>query len=97
MALKSAVPGARSLGSGFGIGDGAAEGAERGERGQIEEQNARDLVQRFRRDSRGARTAGVLPVRVAIPELGPLVYLAAELTPEGSAPVASFTFKRTVK
>jgi hypothetical protein len=87
-------------GFGSGTGDGSAEGAARGagERGQIEEQNAtRDLVQRFRRDSRGARTAGVLPVSVAIPELGPLVYLAAELTPEGSAPVASFAFKRTVK
>jgi uncharacterized protein (DUF736 family) len=70
--------------------------------GQIDEQQLvlgerRGLVDRFQREARGARAAGVLPVAIAFPEVGPMVYLAAELTPEGSAPLASFTFKRTVK
>jgi hypothetical protein len=57
----------------------------------------RTLVDRFQREALGARAAGVLPVAIAFPEVGPMVYLAAELTPEGSSPLASFTFKRTVK
>ena len=55
------------------------------------------LVERFQRESRGARTAGVVPVSVQFPDQGPSLFLAAELTPEGMASQARFSFKRMVK
>jgi len=55
------------------------------------------LVERFRREAGGVRSVGTLPVLVAFPESGAGVYLAAQLTAEGAAPAAAFTFKRAVK
>jgi hypothetical protein len=55
------------------------------------------LVERFRREARGVRSVGTLPVLVPFPASGPGVYLSAALTAEGAAPTAAFSFKRTVK
>jgi len=55
------------------------------------------LVERFQKEARGVRTVGTLPAMVAFPDTGPGVYLAAELTAEGAAPSAGFTFKREGK
>jgi hypothetical protein len=38
---------------------------------------------------------GSLPVHVTFPAFGPTVFLASELTAEGSAPSVDLTFKRT--
>jgi hypothetical protein len=57
----------------------------------------RALVDRYQRESRSARAAGVFPIVMTFPELGPRLFLATELTPEGIAPQALLTFKRTVK
>ena len=44
-----------------------------------------------------AAVAGLLPIEVRVPSIGPSLYAAAELTPEGKAPDVRFTFKREVK
>jgi hypothetical protein len=54
------------------------------------------LMERFRKDM-GKTTAGVVPVHVALPEIGPSFFVAAELTAESQAPVLDFTYKRTTR
>jgi hypothetical protein len=64
--------------------------------GQEEDNKAlKALADRFRNESGGRTSAGSLPVRVAFPEIGPSLFLASELTPEGQAPAVDLTFKRT--
>ncbi|HET7219028.1 MAG TPA: hypothetical protein VFJ02_13320, partial [Vicinamibacterales bacterium] len=53
----------------------------------------RMLFERFRRDG-GKTTAGVIPVPVTVPEIGPSLFAAAELTAESQAPVFEITYKR---
>jgi hypothetical protein len=53
------------------------------------------LVDRYQNESGGRTVVGSLPVRVAFPELGPSLFLAAELTSEGAAPSVDLAFKRT--
>jgi hypothetical protein len=53
------------------------------------------LVDRFRAESGGRAVVGVLPVQVAFPEFGPLVFLASELTAEMQPPSVDLTFRRT--
>jgi hypothetical protein len=51
------------------------------------------LVDRFRNES--ARTvAGALPVAITFPEFGSRLFVAAELTAEGRAPVVELAYKR---
>ncbi len=57
----------------------------------------RNLVEEFQRTTRAGTIAGVLPIAMPFPAVGPSIYLASELTPEGKAPEAKFTFKREVK
>jgi hypothetical protein len=76
------------------------EGRGAGAAGGRDDSAARQLgglVERFRREAGGVRSVGTLPVLVAFPASGPGVYLAAQLTAEGAAPAAAFTFKRAVK
>ena len=54
------------------------------------------LVERFRKDM-GKTTAGVVPVRVPLPDIGPSFFVAAELTAESQAPVLDLTYKRTAR
>ena len=83
------------VGSGYGVG--AGDGRGRGSDQQAAATELRGLVDRFQRESQGSRTPGVVPVAITFPAIGPMVFLASELTAEGTAPQASFTFKRTVK
>jgi hypothetical protein len=59
-----------------------------------EKNEMRGLVDRFVAEQRGARALGVRPVSIVFPQFGPMLYLAAELTPEGSAPEISLHYKR---
>ena len=43
----------------------------------------------------GAPFVGSLPVHVTFPAFGPSIFLASELTAEGSAPSIDLAFKRT--
>jgi hypothetical protein len=53
------------------------------------------LIERFRSEG-GLRTVtGTLPVLVDFPELGPSLFVAAELSAEGTAPVLHVNVKRT--
>ena len=52
------------------------------------------LMERFRKDL-GKTAAGVIPVRVTVPEIGPSIFAAAELTPELQFPVLELQYKRT--
>jgi hypothetical protein len=54
------------------------------------------LVERYRKDM-GKTTAGVVPVRVPLPDIGPSFFVAAELTAESQAPALDLTYKRTAR
>lgn len=54
------------------------------------------LVERFRKDM-GKTTAGVVPVQVPLPDIGPSFFVAAELTAESQAPVLDLFYKRTAR
>ena len=45
----------------------------------------------------GKTTAGVVPVRVPLPDIGPSFFVAAELTAESQAPALDLTYKRTAR
>jgi hypothetical protein len=51
------------------------------------------LVDRFQKET-GRTTNGIVPVRVRLPEFGPSIFLAAELTAETRSPVIEFGYKR---
>jgi hypothetical protein len=55
--------------------------------------SAQSLVDRFRKDT-GRTTAGTMPVKITIPELGPSFFVAAELTAESHAAVLDLNYKR---
>jgi hypothetical protein len=52
------------------------------------------LVDRFRAEPGGRTVTGTLPVDVSFPEFGPSIFLASELTAEGSVPAIELTLKR---
>ena len=52
------------------------------------------LVDQFRAESGQRTVAGILPVDVNVPEFGPSVFLAAELTAESRAPSIELALKR---
>ena len=51
------------------------------------------LVDRFQKET-GRTTTGIVPVRVRLPEFGPSIFLAAELTAETQSPLLELAFKR---
>jgi hypothetical protein len=55
------------------------------------------LVDKFRRKSETGKVSGILPVGVSFPAFGPSLYLAAELTGEGQAASADFTYQHEKK
>jgi hypothetical protein len=61
------------------------------------EQETQDLVSQYQRANRSGAIAGLLPIDLRFPAYGPSIFAATELTPEGKAPEARFTFKREVK
>ncbi len=57
--------------------------------------NLQALVDQFRNQPGGRTVLGSLPVHVTFPAFGPSIFLASELTAEGSAPSIDLAFKRT--
>jgi len=53
----------------------------------------KDLLDKYRQEA-GRTTAGVIPVQVRFPQLGPAVFLAAELTAETRFPSLEMDYKR---
>jgi hypothetical protein len=51
----------------------------------------------FRAALSNGRAAGILPIKVAFPALGPSLFLVSELTAENQAPSADFNFQREKK
>ena len=74
-------------------GPGGA-GAPAPPRADKDEGDGRALLERFRRDA-GKTVAGVVPVQVRVPEIGPSLFAAAELTAESQAPSIDIAYKRT--
>ena len=62
-------------------------------RGPAQSSELKDLFERFRKES-GRTTAGVIPVQVRFPQVGPAVFLAAELTAETRFPSLEIDYKR---
>jgi hypothetical protein len=60
----------------------------------IDADEQRMLVNRYMQEHRGARALGVQPVAIQFPQIGPMLYLATELTAEGNAPTISLRYKR---
>lgn len=52
------------------------------------------LVERFQKEGRVLRVAGIQPVQVPFPELGTLLFLTSELSAEGRAPSIRFDYRR---
>ena len=51
----------------------------------------------FRQALAGGRAAGILPIEVSFPALGPSLFLVSELTAENQSPSADFNFQREKK
>jgi hypothetical protein len=58
-----------------------------------ESANIQALIAQFRQEM-GKTTAGVVPVHVSVPEVGPSLFVAAELTAESHAPSLELHYKR---
>jgi hypothetical protein len=54
-------------------------------------------LDKFREKSKGGKVAGILPIRVAFPAVGPSLYLVSELTAESVAPNADLNYQREKK
>jgi hypothetical protein len=58
-----------------------------------DDKDAQGLMDRFRQQM-GKVSAGVVPVEVKVPGIGPAFFVAAELTPESHAPAVDLQYKR---
>jgi hypothetical protein len=58
------------------------------------ESQVRQLIDRYRNEGGGRAIAGTLPVDVTFPEIGPSLFMAAELTAESSAPAIDLAIRR---
>ncbi len=63
-------------------------------RDDMDRAEARSLVDRYRKEI-GKIAAGTIPVEVKVPDIGPSLFVAAELTPEARATVLEFGYKRS--
>jgi hypothetical protein len=54
-------------------------------------------LDKFREKSKAGKVAGILPIRVEFPAVGPSLYLVSELTAEGQAPNAELSYQREKK
>ena len=55
------------------------------------------LIDTFRAKSKAGRIAGILPIGVDFPSIGPSTYLVSELTSEGQFPAADLNYQRDKK
>lgn len=67
--------------------------AESGE-GAMRTSALKQLIDRYRDEGSGRTVMGALPVDVTFPDLGPVVFLASELTPESQAPFIDLAIRR---
>jgi hypothetical protein len=56
-------------------------------------QSMRGFLDRYRLEA-GRTAGGIIPVEIEVPPFGSAVFMAAELTAEGSAPVVELDYKR---
>jgi hypothetical protein len=54
----------------------------------------KELVRQYQKADGGRSVPGVVPIHIPFPEFGPVVFLAAELTPETKAAVVAFEYER---
>jgi hypothetical protein len=59
--------------------------------------SARTLVEKFHANERGSRAAGVLPLTLNLPTVGPSVYLISQLTSENQVSSIEFTYQQDKK
>lgn len=59
--------------------------------------SAQTLVEKFHTNERGSRAAGVLPLTLNLPTVGPSVYLISQLTSENQVPSIEFTYQQDKK
>jgi hypothetical protein len=86
----------RSLPATLALADGRREVKNAKETGgEPKDAEVGDLVARFQRSTAAGRVAGILPVTMTFPALGPSLYLASELTPGGTPPEMHFSLKAT--
>jgi hypothetical protein len=58
---------------------------------------AQSLFDNFRMALQGGKAAGILPINVSFPALGPSLFLVSELTGENQAPRTDLNFQREKK
>lgn len=58
---------------------------------------AKNLFDNFRTALQGGKAAGILPINVSFPALGPSLFLVSELTGENQAPSTDLNFQREKK
>ena len=64
--------------------------------GSRDAQQLKLLVDQFQKEAARART-GVVPIAIAFPQIGPSMFLAAELTPEAQPPAIEILYRRTIR
>jgi len=60
-----------------------------------EEKDLKSLVDKFKKEA-GRTRQGLVPIAIPFPEIGPGVFLAAELTPEAQPPAIELQYRRTI-
>jgi hypothetical protein len=55
------------------------------------------LLDKYRADALSGKRAGILPIRVSFPAIGPSLYLVSELTAENQVPAADLNFQHEKK
>src|SRR5690349_6577341 len=63
----------------------------------VDQAEAKQLVAKARENTRAARPARNLPLRVVFPHFGPSIFLVSELTGENQTPAVEFDFQRDRK
>jgi hypothetical protein len=58
---------------------------------------AQTLFDNFRTTLQGSKAAGILPIKVSFPQLGPSLFLVSELTGENQSPSANLNYQREKK
>ena len=64
---------------------------------QTDQPPKQSLFDNFRMTLQGGKAAGILPISVDFPALGPSLFLVSELTAENQAPTADFNYQRDKK
>ena len=62
-----------------------------------DQESTQVLIDTFRAKSKAGRVAGILPIGVDFPSVGPSTYLVSELTSEGQFPAADLNYQRDKK